>query len=48
MVRRIASRNLGPMLETVIKTLGPSCLKEDTGIVTTILLDLYDSLAEGS
>jgi serine/threonine-protein phosphatase 2A regulatory subunit A len=47
MVRRIASRNLGPMLETVINTLGPSCLKEDTGIVTTILLDLYDSLAGG-
>ena len=47
MVRRIASRNLGPMLETVIHTLGPSCLKEDTGVVTTILLDLYDSCAGG-
>jgi len=47
MVRRIASRNLGPMLETVMHTLGPSCLKEDAGVVTTVLLDLYDSLAGG-
>lgn len=47
MVRRIASRYLGLMLETVIKNLGPSCIKEGNGVVSTTLLDLYESLAGG-
>ncbi|KAL3782012.1 hypothetical protein ACHAW5_004531 [Stephanodiscus triporus] len=46
MVRRIASRNLGPLLHTVVVTIGPSCLDEG-GAVSAILLDLYESLAGG-
>jgi serine/threonine-protein phosphatase 2A regulatory subunit A len=46
MVRRIASRNLGPMLRAVVDAMGPSSLDEG-GVVSATLLDLYDSLAGG-
>mmetsp|Transcript_26483 Transcript_26483/g.57092 ORF Transcript_26483/g.57092 Transcript_26483/m.57092 type:complete len:693 (+) Transcript_26483:113-2191(+) len=49
MVRRIASRNLGPLVETVVETMGPASLLagEEGGVVSTTLLDLYESLAGG-
>ena len=47
MVRRIASRNLGPLLYTVVENLGIVSLSEGTGVVSTTLLDLYESLAGG-
>ena len=49
MVRKIALRNLGPLLYTVVETIGPSALLngEEGGIVSTKLLDLYESLAGG-
>jgi serine/threonine-protein phosphatase 2A regulatory subunit A len=46
MVRRIASRNLGPLLETVVDTIGPRCL-DAGGVVSMTLLDLYEYLAGG-
>ena len=47
MVRRIASRNLGPLLYTVVENLGIGSLNESTGVVSTTILDLYESLAGG-
>eukprot|EP00970_Alexandrium_tamarense_P003984 scaffold692_cov203-Alexandrium_tamarense.AAC.8 len=46
MVRRIASRNLGPLLYTVVETLGAPSLQE-SGPVSAVLLDLYELLAGG-
>lgn len=46
MVRRIASRNLGSLLHTVVVTIGPSSLRE-RGVVWDVLLNLYESLAGG-
>lgn len=46
MVRRIASRNLGSLLHTVVVSIGPSSLSEG-GLVWDILLNLYESLAGG-
>lgn len=44
MVRRVASQNLGPMLEAVATANGRSCFSE-TGPVSTILIPLYEVLA---
>jgi serine/threonine-protein phosphatase 2A regulatory subunit A len=46
MVRRIASRNLGSLIYTVAKTIGPSSIAEN-GPISTILLDLLELLAGG-
>ncbi len=46
MVRRIASRNLGPMLRAVVDAVGPPSLNEG-GPVAETLLGLYKSLAGG-
>ena len=51
MVRRIASRNLGPLLYKVVETMGPSSIIIGeggvAGVVSSTLLDLYESLAGG-
>ncbi|KAL7546209.1 hypothetical protein ACHAWF_009549 [Thalassiosira exigua] len=49
MVRRIASRNLGPMLKAVADAGGPSCLVPDDGggSVVERLLEQYEALAGG-
>ena len=44
MVRRIASHNLGNLLQNVVNTYGISALAKD-GIVSTTLLPLYEELA---
>ena len=44
MVRRVAAQNLGKMVENVANILGRSSLNQ-TGIVTTLLLPLYEELA---
>jgi serine/threonine-protein phosphatase 2A regulatory subunit A len=47
MVRRMASRNLGSLLQTVVNTMGPSSSLGEHGVVWDVLLDLYESLAGG-
>jgi len=44
MVRRVAARYLGNMVENVVEALGRSSLEEN-GVVTTLLLPLYEELA---
>ncbi len=44
MVRRVASQFLGKMLEQVVDAIGRTALEED-GVVTTILVPLYEELA---
>ena len=46
MVRRIASRNLGQLLYVVVESMGTHSLNEG-GVVSNILLELYESLAGG-
>lgn len=44
MVRRVAARNLGIMVENVVKAVGRPSLEED-GVATTILIPLYENLS---
>lgn len=46
MVRRIASRNLGSLIYTVAKTVGPSSIAEN-GAISTTLIELLEFLASG-
>ncbi len=44
MVRRVAAQFLGKMVENVTTAVGRSAM-EETGIVTTLLIPLYEELA---
>ena len=47
MVRRVAAKNLGTMVENVVGAVGRKSLDADGGAVSNILVPLYESFASG-